>query len=388
MFLEALFMNFTIDRNVLLEKLNIVNHGLPTKTPMKVLEGIKIEVTDTDVFLTTTNSDISIEVLVKDPSLTIQEGGKTIVPGKVFIDLIKAFDSNKITIFLIEDRSLMIKADRKEYLINVMDPNDYPLIDFVTLENPFVLNCKTLKDTILETVFACSSITKNPMLLGVNFKLQDNKLIATATNSYRLSQKIIESTEYPDFEITIPAKSLDELLKALESYDEGQDLNIYLAKNKMLVKFNDVLFQSRLLDGNYPDTSNIIPKQTPIVVRFNKDELLTAVNRVSLLSPGDRERDREITFNAVALKIDQTHEVELSSANNQGAGKEILIPTDIVVTEPLVIGFSSKYLIEALRVLRSNEVELSFINSLRQFTIRNVDNPNLTELILPFRLEN
>ncbi len=381
-------MNFTIDRNVLLEKLNIVNHGLPSKTPMKVLEGIKIEVTDTDVFLTTTNSDISIEVLVKDPSLTIQEGGKTIVPGKVFIDLIKAFDSNKVTLFLIEDRSLMIKADRKEYLINVMDPNDYPTIDFVTLENPFTLNCKVLKDTILETVFACSNVTKNPMLLGVNLKLTNNKLIATATNSYRLSQKIIDVAEYPDYEITVPAKSLDELLKALEAYDESLDLNMYLAKNKLLVKFNDVLFQTRLLDGNYPDCSNIIPKQTPIVVRFNKDELLTAVNRVSLLSPGERERDKEITFNAVALKIDQTHEIELSSANNQGAGKEILIPTDIVVTEPLVIGFSSKYLIEALRVLRSNEVELSFINSLRQFTIRSVDNPNLTELILPFRLEN
>lgn len=381
-------MNFTIDRDVLLEKLNIVNHGLPTKTPMKVLEGIKIDVTDTDLFLTATNSDISIEVLVRDASLTIQEGGRTVVPGKVFIDLVKAFDSKKITIFLIEDRSLMLKADRKEYLINIMDPNDYPAIDFVTLENPFTLNCNVLKQTIEETVFACSTMNKNPMLLGVNFKLTGNTLVATSTNSYRLSQKIIQVEEYPEFEITVPAKALDELEKALEAYEENAPLNIYLAKNKMLVKFNDVLFQTRLLDGNYPNTSNIIPKSAPIIVRFNKDELLTAVNRVSLLSPGDKERDREITYNAVALKIDQTHEVELSSANNQGAGKEILIPTDITVSEPLVIGFSSKYLTEALKVLPANEVELAFINSLRQFTIRAVGNDSLTELILPFRLEN
>lgn len=381
-------MNFTIDRDVLLEKLNIVNHGLPTKTPMKVLEGIKIDVTDTDLFLTATNSDISIEVLVRDSSLTIQEGGRTVVPGKVFIDLVKAFDSKKITIFLIEDRSLMLKADRKEYLINIMDPNDYPAIDFVTLENPFTINCNFLKQTIEETVFACSTMNKNPMLLGVNFKLMGNTLVVTSTNSYRLSQKIIQVDDYPEFEITVPAKSLDELEKSLEAYEENAPLNLYFAKNKMLVKFNDVLFQTRLLDGNYPNTSNIIPKSAPIVVRFNKDELLTAVNRVSLLSPGDKERDREITYNAVALKIDQTHEVELSSANNQGAGKEILIPTDITVSEPLVIGFSSKYLTEALKVLPSNEVELAFINSLRQFTIRAVGNDSLTELILPFRLEN
>lgn len=383
-------MNFTIDREVLLDKLNIISHGLPTKTPMKVMEGIMIDATSEDLFLTASNSDISIQILVKDSSLVIQEGGKTVVPGKTFIDLIKAFDSRKITLFLIEDKMLMLKADRKEYRINIMDPLDYPDIKFISLENPFKINCYDLKRAIEETVFACSNTTKSPMLLGVNLKNNANKLILTATNSYRLSLKTLDVETYDPFDITIPAKSLDELEKVLEAYDESLPLELYISKNKILVKFNDVLFQTRLLDGNFPDTSNVCPKEKDIkvVVRFNKDELQTAVNRISILSPVEKDKDREMTFAAVLLKIDQNFEVELSSANIQGAGKEIIIPIDIKAYNPLMIGFSSKYLVEALKVLPGNEIEISFIDGSKQFVLKSVSDNSLVEIILPFRLDN
>lgn len=383
-------MNFTIDREILLDKLSIISHGLSVKSPMKVMEGIKIDVTEQDLFLTASNSDISIEILVKDSSLVIQESGKTVVPGKTFIELIKAFDSRKITFFLIEDKMLMIKADRKEYRINIMDPNDYPPIDFVTLENPFKINCLDLKKAIEETVFACANNNKNPMLLGVNLKNNANKLVLTATNSYRLSLKTIDVETYDPFEITVPAKSLDELEKVLESYEESLPIELYLSKNKLLAKFNDVLFQTRLLDGNFPDTSNVCPKEKDmkVIVRFNKEELQTALNRIAILSPVEAAKEKEITFNAVVLKIDQNYEVELSSANVQGAGKEIIIPIDIKAYAPLVIGFSSKYLLDALKVLSGNEVEILFIDGAKQFVLRSISDNTLTEIILPFRLDN
>lgn len=383
-------MNFTIDREILLDKLSIISHGLSVKSPMKVMEGIKIDVTEQDLFLTASNSDISIEILVKDSSLVIQESGKTVVPGKTFIDLIKAFDSRKITFFLIEDKMLMIKADRKEYRINIMDPNDYPPIDFVTLENPFKINCLDLKKAIEETVFACANNNKNPMLLGVNLKNNANKLVLTATNSYRLSLKTIDVETYDPFEITVPAKSLDELEKVLESYEESLPIELYLSKNKLLAKFNDVLFQTRLLDGNFPDTSNVCPKEKDmkVIVRFNKEELQTALNRIAILSPVEAAKEKEITFNAVVLKIDQNYEVELSSANVQGAGKEIIIPIDTKAYAPLVIGFSSKYLLDALKVLSGNEVEILFIDGAKQFVLRSISDNTLTEIILPFRLDN
>ena len=286
----------------------------------------------------------------------------------------------------------MVKADRKEYIINIMDHNDYPDVEFVSLHNPFELNAQTLKRSILETTFACSQNNKNPMLLGVNFNYSpaNNLLTLTSTNSYRLSQKLISVDSHnnaEEFNITIPAKSLEELSKCLDEVANDEKLNIYFEDNKMLFKFKNTLFQTRLLDGTYPNTRNIILNEFPIVVTFDKDELITAVNRISLLSPFDKDRERELTFNAIQLKIDRDSEVELSSANNQGAGKEILIPTSIVIDKPFVIGFSSKYLLDALKIIPSNEVTLSFVNTLRQFAIKGVSDNSLTEIILPFRLD-
>ena len=149
-------MNFTIDREILLENLNVISRGLPSKSPMPILTGIKLEATDVDLYMTSSNTDISVEVLVSDSSLKIEEPGKTVVPGKFFIEIIRKVNSKKVTLYLLDDKILVIKADRGEYKLHIMDYMDYPNIDFVCLENPLVLHASILKSLIKETVFFTS----------------------------------------------------------------------------------------------------------------------------------------------------------------------------------------------------------------------------------------
>lgn len=379
-------MNITIDREILLENLNVISRGLPAKSPMPILTGIKLEATDTDLYMTSSNTDISVEVLISDASLKIQSAGKTVVPGKFFIEIIRKINSKKINLYLIEDRVLVIKADRGEYKLHIMDYMDYPNIDFVCLENPLELEASVLKSLIKETVFATAASEKKPILTGVNFKNIDGRLIATATDSFRLSQKVVTIEEYNNFNITIPNKSLDELLKAIDSYDEK--VILYFSSNKLLVKYKNVLFQTRLLDGNYPDTSRLIPSEFPIVIRFNKDELVDAVERVSLLSPRDSAKDKEITYSIIKLSIKKDRIVEISTTNSSiGDAKEELIPTNIETTNPIVIGFSSRYLLEALRSFISTEVSLNLSGEIRPFVIRGDNDANLTQLILPVKMD-
>lgn len=379
-------MNITIDREILLENLNVISRGLPAKSPMPILTGIKLEATDTDLYMTSSNTDISVEVLISDSSLKIQSAGKTVVPGKFFIEIIRKINSKKINLYLIEDRILVIKADRGEYKLHIMDYMDYPNIDFVCLENPLELEASVLKSLIKETVFATAASEKKPILTGVNFKNIDGRLIATATDSFRLSQKIVSIEDYNDFNITIPNKSLDELLKAIDSYDEK--VVLYFSNNKLLVKYKNVLFQTRLLDGNYPDTSRLIPNEFPIVIKFNKDELVDAVERVSLLSPRDSAKDKEITYSIIKLSIKKDRIVEISTTNSSiGDAKEELIPTNIETTNPIVIGFSSRYLLEALRSFISTEVSLNLSGEIRPFVIRGDNDANLTQLILPVKMD-
>lgn len=379
-------MNFTIDREVLLENLNVISRGLPAKSPMPILTGIKLDVTTTDLYMTSSNTDISVETFVTDSSLAIEKPGKTVVPGRFFIDIIRKINSKKVSLCLVDDKVLVIKADRGEYKLHIMDPLDYPNIDFVSLENPLVLPAERVKTLIKQTSFATATSEKKPILTGVHLKLDGTKLTAVSTDSFRLSQTIMDVEEYKPFKITVPNKSLDELSKAIDNYNEN--VTLYFSVNKLLVKFKNVLFQTRLLDGNYPDTSRLIPASYPIILKFNKDELLEAVERVSLLSPRDKMSSSEIAYSIIKLTVSKDHSVVISTTNSAiGDAHEELLPTDTQISGPLTIGFSSRYLVEALRSFESTEVALNCSEGIRPFIITGEKDVNLTQLILPVRME-
>ena len=377
-------MNFSIDRNVLLENLNLIARGLPVKTAMPVLNGIKMELTNEDLYLTSSNTDVSVQVVINDPSLEIKETGKIVVPGNYFIQIIKKINSRKIDISLIEDKIIVIKAERSEFKLNLLSVFDYPNIDFVCLDKPLVLSAKNLRSIIRETAYATSSNEKRPILTGVSLKYADNKLMAIATDSFRLSQKIIEldNVEFDNFNIVVPFKSFDELNKALELYND--DVEIYFNKIKIVFKFKNILFQSRLLDGSYPDTSRLIPEQFPVKVRFNKDELLAAIDRVSLLS----NKDKENQYNVVRFNIREDHVVEISSSSTEiGNAVDEIIPTDPIEGPGLKIAFSAKYITDALKSFMSPEVVLCFTGEVRPFICKGDLDHNLTALILPVRVD-
>lgn len=379
-------MNLTINREVLLSNLNTVSRGLPSKTPLPILTGIKLYATETDLFMTSSNSDISVEVDITDASLIITEPGQTVVPGKFFIDIIRKINSKTINLYLSDDKILVIRADRGEYKLHIMDPLDYPQIDLISLENPLTLDANKFSNIIKETVFAASSQEKKPILTGVNFKNENGDLIATATDSFRLAQKKISIPEYNDFNITVPSKSLEELTRVIDN--DIENINLYLSNNKLLFQFKNVCFQTRLLDGNYPDTSRLIPREFSNVLKFNKDELIDAVERVSLLSPRDKEKEKELTYSIIKLAINTDRIIEISTTNaSVGDAKEELIPTGLDVTSQLIIGFSARYLIEALRSFISTEISINFSGEIRPFIIRGEKDENLTQLILPVRMD-
>ena len=379
-------MNFSIEREILLENLNVISRGLPAKSPMPILTGIKLEVTDQDLYMTSSNTDISVETYINDRSLVVEKPGKTVVPGRFFIDIIRKINSRRVDFSLVEDKILVIKADRGEYKLHIMDPLDYPNIDFVSLQNPLVLPALRIKNLIRQTVFACATSEKKPILTGVHLKLTAGKLTAIATDSFRLSQTQLDIEDYNDFNITVPQKALRELDKALDGINDS--ISFYFSVNKLLVKFKNVLFQTRLLDGNYPDTSKLIPSHFPIVVKFNKDELLEAVERVSLLSPRDKQSDREITYSIIKMTIGKDHSIVISTNNaSVGDAYEELIPTETQISSPLIIGFSSRYLVEALSSFDSAEVALNFSEGVRPFVMDGEKDAHLIQLILPVRMD-
>ena len=376
-------MIFSIDRDVLLNQLLIIQKGLPAKTPLPILYAVKFEVNEDHMLLTSSNTDVAIQVLIDDHSLNIKEPGKVAIPGKYLIEIIRKVTSHRIEFAMIEDKLIIIKADRSEFKLRLMDVEDYPEIDFLDLDDPIVLDGHLIKSIIKETNFATATSEKRPILTGVNFKYLDNYLYCVATDSYRLSQKNVKlRTHSKTFDIVIPNKSLDELSKILDGFSD--DVELFINPNKVLFKMNKILFQTRLLEGVYPDTLRIIPTEFPVIIPFNKEELLAAVERVSLLSP----RDRETNYNIIKLSLRQDKIVEISSTNNEvGDANEEIIPSSDVIGPIIKIAFSSRYLVEALKSFGSSEVLLQFAGEVKPFVIKGNLDADLLHLILPVRID-
>ncbi len=278
---------------------------------------------------------------------------------------------------------MVIRADKSEFKLRLMDVEDYPDIDFMDLNNPLTFDPKVLSDIIKETNFATSQNEKRPVLTGVDLKFLEKKLFCVATDSYRLAQKDIAfDLEREPFDLVIPNKSLDELQKILETIQTPVEL--YINPNKVLFKFENILFQTRLLEGSYPDTMRIIPKSFVVEIPFHKEQLLSALDRVSLLSP----KERETNVNIVKLALKENQVVEISSTNAEiGDASEEIIPSGEVKGPQINLAFSSKYLKEALKTFHSEEVVISFSGEIKPFIITGKDDPSLLHLILPVRLD-
>ncbi|HHT55371.1 MAG TPA: DNA polymerase III subunit beta [Acholeplasma sp.] len=377
-------MNFSINRDLLLDNLLVMQRGLPLRTSLPILTTIKFDVKEDHIILTSSNTDIAIQVLIEDEDISIGKTGVLTIPGKFLIDIIRKSTSNRIEFTLIEDRIVVVKSDRSEFKLRLMDATDYPDIDFLSNDRePLTIDSELLKTIIKETSYAASTSEKRPILTGVNLKYNDNNLLVVATNSYRLSQKEVKlRSKATDFDIVIPSKNLDELSKILDN--NSTDILMYVSHNKVLFKIDNILFQSSLLEGTYPNTSRIIPTEFPVVISFNKDELLLAVERVSLLSP----KDRDTNYNIIKLRLNNDHSVELLSTNKEiGDANEVILPSGDVVGTIINIAFSSRHLLDALRSFNSNEVVINFAGEVRPFVLKSTQDDSLLHLILPVRID-
>jgi DNA polymerase-3 subunit beta len=374
-------MNFTILTEVLLNNLLIAQKALSTRTPAPYLQGIKLEVYSKEIIMVTSNSDISIKLSIKDESLEVLEAGEVLIPGKFFVDIIRKLSGEKTKLTTSENNILRIEAGNSDVTLNLLNVEDYPELDFVMNDTPIKLDSKVMRAIIRQTTFATSAIENRPMLTGVNIRVEGEKLVAIATDSFRLSQKMIDIPKnFENMNVVIPGKSLDELSKILElNLDE---ILVHLDHKSILFEYGNVLFQSRLLDGNFPETSRLIPVEFPIIIKFKKDDLFVAIDRASLLSQKDG------STSIVKLHLRNDNLVEITS-NSPEIGKvtEEVYPIEKAIGIPIKIAFSSRYFMDALKTFNSDEVYVKFTGEIRPFVIEGDDDLGLIQLILPVRTE-
>lgn len=376
-------MKFTIQRDLLVDSVQDVMKAITSRTTIPILTGIKMTVTEDGVTLTGSDSDISIESFIPKEedgteNIEIREYGSIVLQARFFSDIIRKLPKDVVDIEVHNHFQTIIRSGKAEFSLNGLDAEEYPLLPQLKENNVFQIPTDLLKTMIRQTVFAVSTSETRPILTGVNFKVGNNELICIATDSHRLALRkaMIETDNEESYNVVIPGKSLTELSKILD--DTNDPVEIVITENQILFKAKHLLFFSRLLEGNYPDTTRLIPTDSKTDIIVPTRSFLQAVDRASLLG-------REEKNNVVKLSTNDNKLVEISS-NTPEIGKVIeQIQCDSIDGEELKISFSAKYMLDALKVIEGTDINISFTGAMRPFVIRPLHDDSIIQLILPVR---
>ena len=215
------------------------------------------------------------------------------------------------------------------------------------------------------------------ILTGVSLSTHGPKIEAIATDSFRLAKKyLITEQENPNVNVIIPSKNLEELNKILEECEES--VQIHFLKTKILFKYKNILFLSRLIEGTFPNTNSLIPTEYVLSVKFNKNELISAIDRASLFNTTDSP-------STIKMVIDE-EKIEIRSINNEiGGTTEELSPIEVSNKCNLQIAFSSKYFLDAVKSFDSNEITIHITGEIKPFIMTGDYDINHIQLILPTR---
>ena len=373
-------MKFTIKKELLLEALNKVSKAISTKNLIPVLAGIKFELKKKKLILTASDNDITIQTSIdakNEEDFKIKNEGSIIIQGKYILDIVRKLPDDYINIEVIDELKILIYTANSRFNLNGISESEYPNVGLEESKKKIILKAGILKDIVNQTAFATSNEESKPVLTGINFNIVGDILECNATDSYRLSRKIVklEKNSEENYNIVIPSHNLLEFVRIIDNDEDEVELHIF--NNKVLFKIGNLKFESRLINGTYPNTSNLLPDDAFLVITTNLNNFYDVIDRVSILT-SDKEK------NTVTLETNgNTLTLRSSSAEIGRVEENMEISKN--KDEDIRISFSAKYMMEALKSFSTENVDLHFVGEIKPILIKSKEDESLTQLVLPIR---
>jgi len=364
-------MHFSIQKNILQEAVSKVQKAVTGKTTMPILQGIFLQAINGKLILLGSDKDLTIEATV---DADIDTEGKIVVDSRLFGDLIRKLPNDIIEISTNQNSTLTIKCLKSNATLVHMLADDYPAIPTIQEEKSITLPQNMLKNMIKSTIFAAAHDETRPIFTGVLFEVKANKINLVAMDGYRVAIRTENIDTNVELNNVIPGKTLSEVSKILEDTEEVT--NILFTTNHILFDLGKTKVISRLLEGEFIKYDSIIPKEYLLKTIARKEDLLNSIDRASLIG-------KEGKTNLVKLDIQEDKMIITSNSQLGMAREEININLQ---GDDLKIAFNSKYLMDILKIMDSEEVEMEFSTNVNPCIVKNKGKNNCTYLLLPVRM--
>lgn len=380
-------MKFTIQRHAFMTQLANVSRAISSRATIPVLTGIKLEANNEGITLIGSDSNISIESLlpINDDALklTIETPGSVVLPSRLFNEVIKKLPTDQVTIEVDAQCLTTVTSGKAIFQLNGVSGEHYPKLPIIETANKIELPTALFKQLIQQTIFSSSNQENRPILTGMNVTLNADYLSAIATDSHRLSKREIpiqaEKAALPSEAITIPKKTVIELTRIVE---DDANLSMAVAQQQVIFMLKNLTIYSRLLEGNYPDTSRLIPStyQTELIVETN--HFIQAIERASLMA-------HEGKNNVVQLEMNDDR-VELSVRGVEVGHLSEEINYQSFSGDAMTISFNPDYMRDALRSFGDTTVKIHFQSAVRPLllsaeTPSELPHNQLLQLLTPIR---
>lgn len=374
-------LEFIINKDCFNKAILDVSKAISTKTLLPVLSGIKIVVNNDHLILSGSNLEIAIERVIpltlnNNNVLEIIETGSVVLSAKHLSEIAKKLPSD-IHIKMQEKRLVTIQSEEIIIHLNGFSSEEYPTFPDIDLSKHINIPSDKLLEIIEQTMFAVSKSMSRPVLTGVNITLSANEISLVATNSQRLASRKLSLESSFEGSFIIPDTSIRELTKLINS--QVHMITIYFTEKYIVFKSENLTLLSKLIEGSYPNTSSLLPKNPKTIITINTKRFLQGIDRACLFASEWRN-------NNVHLEIESGNKIKISSYFSEIGLIEETQPIEEFTGETdLKISLDASFLMDALKAIKEEEIRLCYNGSMGPVLIEPTANPCYVQLISQVR---
>lgn len=366
-------MNLNIIKNDLLNPLMKVIGVIERRQTLPVLSNVHIHLKNKKLTLTGTDLEVQISA---NGFIDSEAEIKTTLPGRKLLDICRSLPDEATIKLNFQDDKVLINSGKSRFVLRTLPAAEYPLFDELQYANEFSIERDILFKALTKTSFCMAQQDVRYYLNGLMLQIIEGEVQTVASDGHRLAlfQYQTEQNGLMMEQIILPRKGAQEFLKLLEKADKP--VIIKVAKNHINLSLDDVQLNAKLIDGRFPDFKNVLPEESKHNFTIDKQTFKSALSRVSILS---NEKYK-------GIRLDMSPQLMKVNANNpeqDEADEEVTIEYD---GEEMSMGFNSSYLMDALNVIESDDVHVSFTDTNSSCLLEDPSDHSSRFVIMPMRL--
>ncbi len=373
-------MKIVTNKNSLVSMISLAQNIVEKRNTMPILVNVLLEATENSLRIFATNLEVS---LTDEADVQVLSKGKAAVNAKSLFDIVKELPDEKLTLEKLDNNWLQVTQEKSVYNIVGISPEEYPVFPIHSSKEFMKIEAKVLSEMLEKTIYSVSNDETRYHLNGVYFERSSENGVTTykmvATDGHRLSLvsrlgKKDDQNKAFDAGVIIPRKGLVEIRKLIENMDG--DIELALEGAQLIVRKNNTVLMIRLIEGKYPNYKQLIPQNLNENISLDREELLSSLRRVSLLS---NQKSKGVTFKLSEGKMEIT-------SNNPELGEAHEEMSVNYKGKSIKIGFNARYVIDVLGSIDENSVSLELKDQLSPGLLRPHDDKNYTCVIMPMRI--